>query len=62
MRMRQKVLRGQKLFTTTGEEVTALDVLKGDWVKVINPQGKIWSLMKSELQLAVIDTALYERL
>lgn len=62
MRMRLRPRRGERLITLGGGEVTVVEVLEKDFVKVYGAEGKIFSVPKKGLNLPVIDTRDYERI
>lgn len=62
MLMRKRPIRGQKIGTSDGIIVTVLEEVEKDFVKVIMLDGKLTAIIKSNLDLEVIDTRAYEKM
>lgn len=63
MQMRERPLRGKKYrIIATGEEVTALDIIQHDMVRIILSNDRMSAVKKSELDLSIIETKDYEKI
>lgn len=63
MRMRLKPIRGEKVLCfSLGSNVTLLEPIGPDHVKVILPLGNLDTVKKEDLNLPVIDTKFYEKI